>query len=40
MKKQNSACRNAARTLIKAVRNKLAGKLVTAGEDLRAPREK
>jgi multimeric flavodoxin WrbA len=32
--------RNAARTLLEAVRNKLAGKLVTAGEDLREPRQK
>jgi hypothetical protein len=32
--------RNAARTLIEAVRNKLAGKLVTAGENVREPRQK
>jgi multimeric flavodoxin WrbA len=32
--------RNAARTLIEAVRNRIAGKLVTAGENLREPRQK
>jgi multimeric flavodoxin WrbA len=32
--------RNAARTLLEAVRNTLAGKLVTAGENLREPRQK
>ena len=32
--------RNAARTLLEAVRDKLAGKLVTAGENLREPRQK
>jgi multimeric flavodoxin WrbA len=32
--------RNAARTLLEAVRAKLEGKLITAGEDLRQPRQK
>jgi hypothetical protein len=32
--------RNAARTLLEAVRAKLAGTLVTPGEDLRQPRQK
>jgi multimeric flavodoxin WrbA len=32
--------RNAARTLLEAVRAKLEGKLVTVGEDLREPRQK
>jgi len=31
---------NAARTLIEAVRNKCAGRLVKAGEHLQAPRQK
>jgi hypothetical protein len=32
--------RNAARTLLEAVRSKLAGTFVTAGENLRPPRQK
>jgi hypothetical protein len=32
--------RNAARTLMQAIKAKLDGKLVTAGEDLRQPRQK